>query len=192
MGEAMRNYVNLMSDSARLRAAMGLRIRCWATAWAVIVIAVMPFAGMRWLQRRGIEQQRAALEARYEPFGRLSVENRRYRTEALKLVKQERIPLELSRKRSVAALLGLASKAAAATDGELYIQQLTFTQDPLAAAEKPKGKLIIEASGTLAYDVAGFIEALNQAPFASVRVLSTEVETQDDVEQKNYSVECVF
>lgn len=188
----MRNCVNLMSDGARLRAALRLRIRHWAIVWAIIVVAAAPFAAMRWLERRGIEQQRAALEARYEPFGRLSIESRRLKTEAQKLVEEEKIPLELSRKRSVAALLGVASQAAATTGGELYVRQVTFTQEPLSGAAKAKGKLIVEAAGTLTYDVTGFVDALTQAPFTTVRVLSTEVESQDGIEQKNYTVECVF
>ena len=188
----MRNCVNLMSDGARLRAALRVRIRHWAAVWALLVAATAPFAAVRWLQRHDIEQERAALEARYEPFGRLSVENRRLRTDAQKLIQEEKIPLELSRQRSVAALLGLASKAAAATGGELFVRQVTFTQDPLAGADKSKGKMIIEAAGTLAYDVTAFVEALTEAPFSAVRVLSTEVESQDGIEQKNYSVECAF
>lgn len=188
----MRNCVNLMSDGARLRAALHVRVRLWVAVWALLVAAAAPFAAVRWLERHGIDQERAALEARYEPFGRLSVENRRLRTDAQKLVQAEKIPLDLSRQRPVAALLGLTSKAAAATGGELYVRHVAFTQDPLGGGEKSKGKMIIAAVGTLTYDVTTFVEALTQPPFSAVRVLSTEVESQDGIEQKNYTVECTF
>jgi hypothetical protein len=188
----MRNCVNLMSDGARMRATLRLRIRHWAAVWGLLVVAAAPFIAARWFDRHGVEQEHAALEARYEPFGRLSVENRQLRAAAQKLVKDEKISLELSRQRPVAALLGLTSKAAAATGGELFVRKITFTQDPLADVEKSRGKMIIEAAGTLTYDVAAFVEALTQPPFSAVRVLSTEVESQDGVEQKNYTVECEF
>jgi hypothetical protein len=188
----MKNGVNLMSEAARLRAALRLRVKHWAGVWALLVTVAAPFLLVRWMERQGTEQERAAREASYEPFSRLTAESRQLKSDAQAFVKTEDIPLKLSRKRSVAALLNLTSKAAATSNGELFVQQVTFVQEPLASSDSSKGKLVIKAVGTLTYDVAAFVEAMTQPPFSTVRVLSTEVESQEGVEQKSYMLECIF
>jgi hypothetical protein len=190
----MRNYVNLLSDDARLRWSARSSALRWSLALAALVAALAPITQSQWRQTRDVRRRHEALEARYAPIRLLSDESRQYRKEAVRLVTADRIPLELSRERPLATLLGLASQAAAGSSGELYVEQLTLTQsavddDADAPAER---RLVLKATGTLAYDVANVIATLEHEPIKSVKVLSTETLADEDVPRKTYTIECLY
>ena len=191
----MKTYVNLLSDDARSRSAAAVSARWWALALAVLAIVLIPMTVQRWQETRDIRRNHEALEARYAPVRQLSDEIRKYRREAATLVTVDRIPLELAQERPLATLLGLASQAAANSGGELFVEQLTVTQPGVddggdgAATDR---RLVIRASGTLAYDVAQVVKSLEQAPIKSVKVLGTETVSEQGVDRKNYTIECLF
>lgn len=189
----MRSHVNLMSDEAQFRVALRISARYWTIAWALLVMALIPMAGVRWQQRRDVRQRHEALEARYQPIQRTSSENRQLRTAAEKLVREQRIPLELSRDRAIATLLAVTSRAVEKTGGELYVRQITLANHvPGGQTGAGRGRMIIDAAGTLTYDVSALVDALDQAPLVDVKVISTEVVTDQDVEQKHYNIECSY
>lgn len=191
----MKTYVNLLSDDARFRSAAALNARWWALALAVLAMVLIPVTVQRWQETQDIRRNHEALEARYAPVRQLSDEIRKYRSEAATLVSVDRIPLELAQERPLATLLGLASQAAANSGGELFVEQLTVTQpgvDDEGEAAAADRRLVIRASGTLAYDVAQVVKSLEQAPIKSVKVLGTETVSENDVDRKSYTIECLF
>lgn len=189
----MINHVNLMTDAAQFRAVARVRVRCWIAAWGVLVMLLLPLGASRWRTHRDVMQQHEALEAAYEPTRKLAQEIRTLRTEAKTMVEKQRIELELARVGSPAVLLGIASQAAKASQGEIYARQIDVTQYlPGGATAEGRGRMVIKAAGTLPYDVTHFVDALDQAPFAGVSVLATEAVNQDGIDQKDYTVECLY
>ena len=190
----MKNYVNLLSDDARLRWSARSSAFRWSLALAALLAILAPVTLSQWRETREVRRRHEALEARYAPIRQLSDESRQYRTEAVRLVTVDRSPLELSRERPLATLLSLASQAAAGSSGELYIEQLTLTQPAVGDdADAPvERRLVLKATGTLAYDVANVVATLEHEPIKSVKVLSTETLAEDDVPRKTYTIECLY
>jgi hypothetical protein len=186
-----------MSEAARFRAAAGVRARRWALALGVAVTVMAPLSIIRWEESRTVRNEHEAMEASYEPIRRLIQLNRDLRTQAVALVTDEKLALALSRRRPVTTLLGVASAAAAETRGQLYIEHLSLTQLPpgdatSVASNDGSNRLVIEAAATLSYDIARFVEALQKAPIASVKVTSDVVVSQNGIDRKNYTIECTL
>jgi hypothetical protein len=190
----MRKYVNLMSDGAQFRAAAHIQLRRWGLALVAAIIVLIPLGVARWQEARRVQQQHEALEASYDPIRRLTAMNNELRTAAATLVRDERLPLELSRKRPSGTLLAIVSEAAAASNGELYVEHLKFAQALPASAATAAGQdcLIIDVATTLTFDVANFVEALKVAPIVDVKVAADELVEENGVDRKNYSLECLL
>ena len=190
----MRRYVNLMSEGAQFRSAARVRLRRWALALAVSVTVLTPIASWRWQDARRVRQEHEALEASYEPIRRLNTANTELRTTAVELVRDERLPLALARKRPVASLLGIVGAAAATSDGELFVEHLNVAQSPPGPDGSPaaQDRLIVEVATTLTYDISDFTQALRVAPITDVKVASDDLVSEDGVDRKNYTLECLL
>jgi hypothetical protein len=190
----MRKYANLMSEGAQFRAAARIQLRRWALALVAVIVVLIPLAVVRWQEVRRVRQQHEALEAGYDPIRRLTAMNNELRTAAATLVRDERLPLELSRNRPSGTLLAIVSDAAAASNGELYVEHLKLAQAPPSGAATTPGqdRLIIDVATTLTFDVANFVEALKVAPIVDVKVAADELVEENGVDRKNYSLECLL
>jgi hypothetical protein len=190
----MKNYVNLLSEDALVRSSARTNAVRWSLALVALITVLAPITLSQWRETRDVRRRHEALEARYAPIRQLSDESRRYRKEAAQIVANDRILLLLARERPLTTLLGLASQAAANSSGELYVEQLTLTQPNVGdeAEAPPERRLVLKATGTLAYDVANVIEALEHDPIKSVKVLSTETLADGDVPRKVYTIECQY
>jgi hypothetical protein len=190
----MKRYVNLMSPAAQFRSLAGRRLRRWGTALAILALVLAPAAITSRAEGGRVRREHEALEALYEPVRRLNALNRQLRIEATNLVRDEQLVLELSRERPTVALLGVVSTAAAGSDGQLFIEQLSVIQRPPGAAAEGAGqqRLVIDAAAPLAYDVATFVEALHQAPVTAVKVVADEVVSKNGLDRKNYTLECAY
>lgn len=190
----MRKYVNLMSESAQFRTAARVQLRRWVMALAATFVVLTPLAVGRWQEARRVRQEHEALEASYDPIRRLTSMNNELRNTAATLVRDDRLPLELSRKRPVGTLMGIVSAAAAASSGELYVEHLKLAQSPPSQPGAPpaQDRLIIDVASTLTFDIANFVEALKVAPIAEVKVASDELVEENGIDRKNYSLECLL
>lgn len=189
----MKRHVNLMSEGAKFRAAVRKQSRRWAVALALLVIVLVPLDGMRWREQTRVRHEHEALEASYEPVRRLSLVNRQLRTEAINLVRDERLSLELAQQRPLLTLLARISAAASAGNGQIYVEQITVEQAVPGNAEKPvPNQVVVEAAATLTYDVSQFVESLKQPPITAVKVTSDVVTSENGVDRKNYTLECSY
>ena len=189
----MKRYANLMSDGARFRTAARISLRRWSLALVTGATLLTPIAGWHWQEWRRICHEHEALEASYEPIRRLNTLNQQLRTTAANLVRDERLPLELSSNRPVATVLGIVGNAARQSGGALYIEHIQLDLAPPGSEVAPApDRLVIEAACTLKYDVANFVSALKTAPVAEVKIVTDELATKNGVDHKNYSVECVL
>jgi hypothetical protein len=190
----MRRHVNLMSESARFRAGARVSLRRWALVLATIMTMLTPISIWRWQECQRIRHEHEALEASYAPIRRLNDINTELRTAASSLVRDERITLELSRRRPVATLLGIVSAATAATNGALFIERINLTQTPPGAAAGMPGSnvLKIEAACPPQFDISIFVDALKQRPFSEVKITSDDLASSNGVDRKTYTIECRF
>lgn len=190
----MRNHVNLMTERATLMVSLRHCMRYWATAVAALVAVLTPIAAGRWLESRQTWREFQAIEASYEPIRRLSEHNRELCTDARNLVSNERVELQLARYRPVTSLLARVSAAAAASDGQLYVEELSFTQQlPGVAADGVQpGRVTIHAVCSLTYDIATFMHALRHPPIADVQARGDAVTNADGIDRKSYVIECTY
>ena len=191
----MRNHVNLMSDNAVFSAAAKLRVRRWAVVVGVLIAALIPIGAVRWQRCSDVRVVHEALEARYEPMRQLTLVNRTLSAEAAELVQLERVPLHLSRKPTATSLIGLASRAAATSAGEMFIEQIILApMEPAdgAASSVSGGRMVLEVAGTLTYNIAQFVDTLDALAFNSVSVTKSEVVSQDGVDRRKYTIECLY
>jgi len=191
------NYVNLMSERAQYCATA----RRAATAWAAVIVALLaaltPMGVYAWHERRLALAEQQTLEAQYEPIHQFGLEIRRLRTAASALVRVEHTSLELSRSQSPLTLLGIVGKAAAESAGELYVKRLTISSTPVRDRSAPAladqtGRMAIEASSSVIYDVQRFVKLLNQPPLQDVKLLSTESVAEPSGTRKRYGLEGEF
>jgi hypothetical protein len=190
----MANYVNLMSERAIFRATANRLVRGWALLVGVLILALLPASAWTWLCRRDVIHEQEALEARYEPIGQLAAANRRLSAEAAKLVHDEQVTLQLSRRRQVVALLAVVGEAIASTEGAAFVQHINASRDPAAKPEAvdPGGRLVIDVGATEGYDIALLVKALNRAPFSAVKVVSSESATDGEMRRDNHVIECLY
>lgn len=187
----MAGCVNLMSEAALNRSAADRIVRGWLAIVGVCLLLVTPLSGWTWLCRQQVVQEHEALEARYEPIRRLAATNRELSQKAVALVRTERVPLELSRRRPVAALFSVIGEAIASTAGEAFIVHLTMARDSAAKpdAVDPGGVLTIDVVTTEGYDIAELVRELDQPPFRSVKVVSSEASVEADVKNNKHLIE---
>lgn len=193
----MANYINLMSERAQFRAAAKRAAVRWAAVVALLGATLTPMGVYAWHERQVAIAEQESLEIQYKPIHQLSLDIRRLRKEASSLVRIERTALELARVHPPSTLLGVVSAAAEESDGELYIKRVTITQTPvrdsqLAEATDQRGRLALEASSSVAYDVQRFVKLLTQHPLSEVKLLSTESAAESTGTRKRYGIECEF
>jgi hypothetical protein len=196
----MNRHVNLMTDSAKFRTAARLHLRWWGVSLAGLMVMLTPLTLMRWEEATKARKAHEAMESSYEPIRRLVKINRELRDEAVGLVKNDRLELELSWNRPVAVLLGVVSAAAAESSGQLYVEHLEIKDRPPGGGAPPTSaanpsaeqRLHIEAAATTAYDIVTFVEALRKAPIKSVKVTSDAIISVDGKDHKKYTLECTF
>jgi hypothetical protein len=187
----MASSLNMMSEAALNRSAADRIVRGWLVVTVLALLVVTPLTTWTWLCREKVVQEHEALEARYEPIRRLAASNRELSEKAVDLVRTERVPLELSRRRPVAALLKVIGDAIASTAGDAFIVHLSMARDPAAKPEAvdPGGVLTIEVVTTEGYDIAELVRRLDQPPFNSVKLLSSEAAVEADVKTNKHAVE---
>lgn len=190
----MKRHVNFMSEAAQFRAAVRRHLRRWAGALCACVLLLIPGGAVRWVEHAQVRHEHEALEACYEPVRRLNAINGQLRTAAMNLVRDERLALQLSRERPMAALLGRVTRAVEDSSGQLFVQRLTVSQSApgLKTGSAGRGRLVIEAAATLTYDVSQFVESLKAPPLNDVKITSDLVVAENGIDRKNYVLECEF
>jgi hypothetical protein len=188
----MKRHVNLMSDAARFRVAARVALHRWALALAVLATLLAPISIWHWQECRRIRHEHEASEASYAPIRRLNDMNAELRTTAASLVRDQRLTLQLSRRRPAWTLLGIVTAATAATGGSVYVEHIDLAQTPPggAASTPSQNVLTIEAVCPPQFDIATFVDALDKPPFTEVKITSDDLSTRDGVDRKTYTIEC--
>ena len=134
LGGIMAHGVNLMSERAQFRAAAERLIRGWALAVGAMILAMAPVAAWTWQQpSRGRSRAggaRSPLRTHSPPRRRESPPD----AEAAQLVQTERTALGAVAPQAVAALLAAVGEAVAEMEGDVFVERINVTQEPVADA----------------------------------------------------------
>jgi hypothetical protein len=190
----MTGPVNLMTPQAQFRAAADRIARGWAAAIAALILVMAPLGGWGWLELRRVRGEYAAREAAYDPIRRLAGANRTLSTEAAELVKREASVLELARMTPAVAVVARISEAVAEARGAVYVEKLVLSQDAAASGPQgePRRRAKIDFVGTLGFESSRLIKLLDGPPFASVKIMSSEIIADETMPRKRHVVQCEY
>ena len=188
----MASSVNLMTDRAALRAASERILRGWALAICAVIVLLAPALAWTWRERTKAIQAHEALEAKYEPLRRLARDSRSLGAETAKLTERERTALELSNNRPVGVLLSVVASAVHASRGGVFVEHVNITQDGAKNESGASGRLFLDFSSTLSYDVSELTKLLDKPPIKAVKIVSSETIDDGVVPRKTHAIECEF
>jgi hypothetical protein len=160
-----------------------------ATAWLLAL-----HAAISWWPVHVRSQQRGALEAQYEPLRQMKMENKSLQREIDETLDNSQLELALSNQTPVVTLVGVVSRAAAETDGKVFLDNLAYSQRAeTQAAEGGESIVTLEGMGADAVAVGQFADRLKSAvEFAEVRVESVETIEINQRPMQVFKIEFAF
>ena len=190
----MSNYLNLLPYCMQRRQLIVERLRQWGVVWLAAGCVV---AGAAWSEysRGKFERERlASLERRYTPLRQLQTKTAELRAQIAQLRQREEMALHIAEEQSIAALLGVLSRAAIDCEGKVCVTSLLISPGSAQkAAVAPHKALQLEGLGIDAMSVARFAAALRDADiFTDVRIRSSEQANVGAVNAVSYKLDCAW
>ena len=141
----MSQSLNLIPAAIQRRYTLRRVARVWLTWLVASCVCAAAFLGVEWLRGVASLRELMDLDARYAPFLRIAEEREALGAEIAQLRLLEENSQQLSPDEYGMALLGVLSKAAAASDGNVYLDSLTYRRPN---TQPPKGATSpVQASG---------------------------------------------
>jgi hypothetical protein len=190
----MTTHVNLMTERAKFTAAASRIGETWAAAIGVLLLLMLPLGGWLWQRHGVVIRQHDSLEARYEPIRRMAGANRSVSAQAAELVNREQLPLTLSRRQPVTALLGAVADAVAETEGAVFVDGIHYAKQPNGGSDDgvaPR-RFSLDVTAAANYDISQFVGVLRQPPFTAVKIQSTAPGPDEGPRRQTYVLECEF
>ncbi len=191
----MKRHLNLMSSKACMHEKVRRCSRFWLRTLTATLLVLLYFGLAQWWVYQQESERRDALEVQYEPFRQFKVENAKVRKKTELLLAQEQVPLRLSEETPVAALFGLVGRVVASGEGQIHLEGLQMTHDPLATSAKgPRSRaVVLEGIGMHSKAVTEFANALRtKIPFTSVELASTEAVEINQTIRQAFTIECAL
>lgn len=186
----MKTHLNLLPHRLIRRQAVWAHLKVWVVVGAIALTLAL---GMSWQLAQtslAARRKRDQLEEQYRPVTQAEADIKQMRIEIARLRQEQLIVLALANDEPALPLVGLVSRAARASESEVIVQHLSFTDNP----NSPSPRILSVqgmAKGTLA--IARFAAKLRDSnAFASVDLKSTEVQTSEGGATHRYHLECVF
>ena len=124
----MRNTINLMSSRARVRECSRTCVRQWSRILASAAGLLVLHATVTWWPVHINSQQRAVLEAQYNPLRQMKATNKKLARQIAGTLDQSKLELALSKQIPVLTLVGLVSQAIADSEGKVFLERIAHTQ----------------------------------------------------------------
>ena len=191
----MSTYINLMSHRARVRECIRSRLRQWLCLLAATLAVVMLHAFVSWLPVHSSSLHRDALEARYEPYRQMKLENRQLTQQIADAKGNNKLELELTKETPVLTLVGLVSQAVSETDGNIFLKHINFSQEgsPTNRNANDVEQVALSGLGTDSVTVQRFSERLKTVlPFAKVQIRQTESVEVGDHAMQSFQIQCTL
>ncbi len=191
----MRNTINLMSSRARVRECSRTRVRQWSRILAAAAGLLVLHATVTWWPVHINSQQRAVLEAQYNPLRQMKATNKKLAGQIASTLDQSKLELALSKQIPVLTLVGLVSQAIADSEGKIFLQRIAYTQKaetPPATGGSPP-QVALEGFSADPDAVEQLAESLRSAlPFADVKLEPIRSIEINQYPMQTFQIECSF
>jgi hypothetical protein len=196
----MKTMINLLPNLYRRQQVVRRRIKQWAVAISMILLAGWLFHLREASEQRVRAQRLEVLEREHLPTQTLLKQLVDMRQKLLDLQKQEVIANELEHQRNALALLGVVSKAAEGTGGRLRVMNMELSnfQSPHTAAGAggatgQPGKLVLNGVSLDSPAVFELLDGLQNSGMFSRVVLNVLTEREGrELALRDYEVSCEF
>lgn len=189
----MTTSINLLPMKFRRRQLVTQIAKSWLFLYGFAALLIMVGAWWTWNQNSAQKIVLNAVKLQYAPVERLVSESERYRAETESMQQRERLALELSRHRSILALMGRLSISAKNCDGKVSIKEMILDSELGLKDEPAQSKLTLTGVGTDDVAIAHFVAELRDSEmFESVQLTSSGSTVIEDYESKLYSLECTY
>jgi hypothetical protein len=191
----MSSHINLMSTRAKVQECSRTRIRQWSRILAAVVGGIVLHASITWWPVYVNSQERALLETRYSPLRQMKETNKALAAQIATTHDKSKLELVLSRQTPVLTLVGLVSQTVAASEGSVYLEQISYSQDndPGEATGDPLTQVGLEGYSADPAAIEQLVESLRAAlPFADVRLEPIEQIEINASSLNAFQIECSF
>ena len=193
----MKRSLNLMSERSQKRGLMRRCRRRWTRVLTVVMLLLTAGGAVQWRNCYLEKTKRESAEAEYEPIRRMKSENSRLRKQLATLEKAERIPLELAKHQPLLGLIGLATRAVAEQDENIYLQQLKIKREPLVLMSANKSKspsslnFAIEGFSVDSTAITRLADSLRDVgPFAEVKLSTNKTSRVGKQSKQAFAIQC--
>ncbi len=190
----MKRSLNLIPIATQRRQAFAQVLRVWSTSTVIAGVCTALLLGIEWTRGMVAVQQLSELNARYAPFEQIAGKQQSLTSQIEQLRAREQLSLRLSREARGLALLGAIARAAGASDGAVYVEDLEY-DGPAADGRdtNERGELQLAGAGVDSTAIAGFAERLRSSGvFAEVAVESTRPISGDTSGHRRFEVTCTL
>ena len=184
----MKTSLNLMTDECRRSQFLRESKQFWSRTVALSLLVLAVVGGCQWWQGRATSRQLDQLEQRYAPIQAVKSECIRMRTEINAMRDAQQLTLRLVDTRPAVTLLGAVSAAAAATEGDVFVEQLELDH---AGQLQQDRTAIMTGVGKDYAAIAKFAAALRASElFADVALSSSDSSQLADESSRSFRIEC--
>lgn len=189
----MTKSINLLPLRFRKQQLVTQVSKSWLFLFGFATLLMIGGAWWTWNQNSSQKIVLDATKLQYAPVQRLAAESKRYRVETESMQQRERLALELSRHRSILALLGQLSISAKNCEGNVSIKEMTLDSELGAKDEHAHSKLTLTGVGIDDVAIAQFVAELRDSEmFESVQLTSSGSTVIEDYDSKLYTLECSY
>jgi len=191
----MSNHINLMTTRSRVRECSRMRLKQWSRILATVFALLALHASITWWPIHSSSQRRELMETQYNPLRQMKAANKELAARIAGTLDQSKLELALSRQTPVHALVGLVSQKVADSKGEVFLEQIAYSQreKTSGAAASSHSQLALEGFSTDPIAVQRMAESLRSAiPFAEVTLHPIESIEINHHPMQTFQIECSF
>lgn len=171
----MSQSLNLIPAAIQRRYALRRVSRVWLTWLAASGACAAMFLGVEWLRGVASLRELMDLDARYAPFLHLTEEREVLAVKIAQLRLHEENALQISRDEYGMTLLGVMSKAAANSGGNVYLDSLAYRRMTSPQASEASNTVQLSGVGLDGMSVAAFAAKLRESGvFSELTVQNTQ------------------
>lgn len=185
----MNRSLNLIPAPLQRKYALRRVMRVWLRAVVVSGVCAAAFLGVEWLRGASALRELTELDARYAPLMRILKDQEDLVAKIERLNSREEIALRLSRDQHGVVLLGVLSKAAAKSDGTVYLNTLMYQGPNTNTPGEVLRTVQISGVGVDGMSVAEFASELRTTGvFDEVTIQNTEPLSDGAASLRRFSI----
>jgi len=191
----MTNHINLMTTRARVKECSRMRVKQWSRILVAVFALLAVHASISWWPIHSSSQRRELMETQYNPLRQMKAANKKLAAQIAGTLDQSKLELALSRQTPVHALVGLVSQKIAESNGEVFLEQIGYSQREKTdvSTASTRSQLALEGFSSDPIAVQRMAESLRSAlPFAEVTLHPIESIEINEYPMQTFQIECSF